>query len=369
MSNEVVKSPEILRSHVWIWAILLSVLVHLCLIGGVPDWLPDEEAEDGPLHIELQPLPAPDLPKAIPKVKVKSLKPKPVESAPSLVNTMPAPAPAETSSVATHDEGIADANTQPVTVSEDKPVVVSEPVPVDPPEPAAAIADASEVIVDPPPQRVELDFDATRGKDDGVVAVDHHEYQAQADGRYQLTSSVSPKGLVSMFFSELNQKSDGLITDQGLQPEHFFYQYGKKANKARQANFDWDAGKLKMRVGESEESADLIIGTQDIMSFMYQFMFVPPLQHMHVAVTTGAKLRMYDYTFEGEETIKTKAGSLLTTHIVKTGAGEEKSELWLANEYHYLPVKIRQTDKDGTVTERVLTRMIIDAQTKLSQKN
>jgi hypothetical protein len=54
-------------------------------------------------------------------------------------------------------------------------------------------------------------------------------------------------------------------------------------------------------------------------------------------------------------------GALRTWHIAKSAAdGDEKTELWLAVDYRYLPVKIRQTDKDGTVTEQIATRFLLE---------
>jgi len=79
---------------------------------------------------------------------------------------------------------------------------------------------------------------------------------------------------------------------------------------------------------------------------------------MQLAITNGKKLRVYDYQFEGEETLETKAGKLRSWHIGRSsGKGEEKIELWLAVDYHYLPVKISNTEEDGTLTERIVTRL------------
>ena len=67
---------------------------------------------------------------------------------------------------------------------------------------------------------------------------------------------------------------------------------------------------------------------------------------------------VYAYAFVGEETLKTGLGDIRTFHIGKSGNdGEEKTELWLAPDYHFLPVVIRQTDKDGTVNEQVVNHI------------
>jgi hypothetical protein len=87
-------------------------------------------------------------------------------------------------------------------------------------------------------------------------------------------------------------------------------------------------------------------------------MFVPPLTQMEVSMTNGKKLSHYVYTFEGEESVNTKLGDLRSLHIAKSkGESEEKTELWLAIDYHYLPIKIRMTEKGGKLYEQTVTRL------------
>ncbi|MDP2247929.1 MAG: DUF3108 domain-containing protein, partial [Nitrosomonadales bacterium] len=40
--------------------------------------------------------------------------------------------------------------------------------------------------------------------------------------------------------------------------------------------------------------------------------------------------------------------------------GDEKNEIWLAVDYRFLPVKIRKTEKDGSVIEQVMTNIKTD---------
>ena len=113
-----------------------------------------------------------------------------------------------------------------------------------------------------------------------------------------------------------------------------------------------------MQNGKKTKTAPLVEGTQDLLSFMYQFMFVPPLEQMQLSIASGKKLGTYDYGFEGEETLSTKMGDLSTVHIFTSrGDSDEKTELWLALDYYYLPVKVRQTEKDGSVIEQIATRI------------
>jgi hypothetical protein len=91
---------------------------------------------------------------------------------------------------------------------------------------------------------------------------------------------------------------------------------------------------------------------------MYQFMHVAPLQQMQLPIVNGKKLRIYDYSFEGEAQVSSVLGELKTIHIVHSGSSEEeKTELWLAIDYQYVPVKIRKIESNGSVVEMQATRI------------
>ncbi len=196
---------------------------------------------------------------------------------------------------------------------------------------------------------------------DGARAIEKQRYQAFEDGRYTLSSTAEAKGLLSLALSDLNQKSEGTITPQGLKPNSFTYQYGTNAKKLQKASFDWAGKSLSMEVGDRKQVVPLEEGTQDLLSFLYQFMFTPPLEQFQLAVTTGKKIKTYHYFFEGEEEISTQLGTLRALHIAKSsGKGEEKAELWLAEDYHYLPVKIRKTDADGKVVQSTISKIKLD---------
>lgn len=201
-------------------------------------------------------------------------------------------------------------------------------------------------------QYVETHFDVYTDieakKNHAVAGSAEIVYQAQENGtRYQITNKVSPKGLAAIFIPDLLQTSEGTIGAQGLQPVDYLYKFGDKKNKTYAAHFDWQEKKLMLQNTKGTQTKNLTEGTQDLLSFMYQFMFAAPLSSMHLTLTNGKKLGEYDYTFEGEEMLETKLGNINTVHIAHdTLEKDEKTELWLATEYRFLPVKIRKTEKD-----------------------
>lgn len=208
----------------------------------------------------------------------------------------------------------------------------------------------------PPLQLVESEFDILRGAEGTKIGQTSVRYALAADDSYVLESVSEAKGLASIFIpGKLLQRSEGKLTAEGLKPSNFIYQYGR-SSRAQQASFDWENRKLTLTTSKGVQTTVLPADAQDLMSFMYQFMFVPPLQEMLLNITNGKRIKAYVYSFAGEEELSTKIGNLRVMHLENTNDdGDEKNELWLAVDYRYLPVKIRKTEKDGSVIEQIIT--------------
>ncbi|NOS95806.1 MAG: DUF3108 domain-containing protein [Methylotenera sp.] len=203
---------------------------------------------------------------------------------------------------------------------------------------------------------VETVFDVRRGGDATAAGTARIIFNFdKTNDRYTLTSKTEAKGLASLFFDTLIQSSEGLVTASGFMPYLFTYQYGN--NQSQKASFNWDEAILKLSSAKGEKTENLATGTQDILSVMYQFMFMQPRYDTQITITNGKNLRTYDYHFEGEKVITTKLGQLNTLHLIKGDGEQAKTELWLALDYQYLPVQIRKTEKDGSVIEQTATEI------------
>lgn len=334
------------------WALLLSLLLHLLLLGETPDWLQDNPLRTPPIEVELLPPPQPakiaavplpePRPVPLPKAVHKPAEPPPepaAEPLPDPAPVIPPPEPAAVTPEPVEPPPVAEAAPEP-------PAVQAEAEP----EPEAIAEQAA-----PAPRQVAIDFRVSyKGSDAGE---ERHRYQARDDGSYTLSSVAVADGLMGLFLSELHQQSEGRVTEQGLRPSVFVYQYGKDADRLQKAVFDWKQHRLWLQSGRRVQVVDMRDDAQDLLSFMYQFMFSPPLQQMSLAITNGKRLKVYDYSFVGEEMLATRMGELRSIHIQRESADEEKTELWLAADYHYLPVRIRMSEKDGKVTDRIAVRL------------
>ena len=193
-------------------------------------------------------------------------------------------------------------------------------------------------------KKVVIDYDVRRSLDGSPVGAARTMYFLGENNQYSIKNEVEAKGFVSLFYwNKLVQTSDGIVTSEGLKPKNYHYQFGSKIDNF--AVFDWESKKIITTMSGKTSEFDMLEGSQDMLSFMYQFMFEPPLTKMKIYITNGKNYKSYDYSYIGEEVIETEADKILTMHIAKFNYNnEERIDLWLAKDYRYIPVKIRKTE-------------------------
>ncbi len=333
LKNSGLLTLQLQKIHVpqrWLWAVLLSVLLHVLLLGGWSFVLPSFESSSHVIEAKL--LPPPVKKPLSPKKARKPVKHKQAPHEMSREAIKPnTGAQAEVPQVA-----------EPLWREEDRP----------------AYEEMSRL---PPPTFVDMDFDVKRVNAFGSGRA-HYRYQAEPQGKYSLRSEMEAVGLASIAFAGKRiETSIGKIMEQGLQPEAYRVEVTGKPDKSQAANFDWVNHKLTLKTAKTETVEELLEGTQDFLSFMYQFMFVPPLERMEWPLTNGKMVRVYNYQFISEEVIATKFGQINTYHIAKSsGDAEEKTDVWLAEDYRFIPIKILKIAKDGSGYEFISTRIDTD---------
>jgi hypothetical protein len=353
-------------------AILISALLHFGLIHqfqflGLPETktktqliearLVQPKAETLPKEVSAKQI-TPSAPTKYKKVAPKKIQPKPeviTESAPVTEVQPPKKDEPPKAELAQINED--DTEKQMTEIAEASQAHLQPAIAEN--EPDIPIEKAAEEPKPAPYVMVETDFNIYVNSDNGRAGTAKITYHAlQNIQRYELKWEVNATGLLALFYPDLVQTSQGLITEKGLRPEHYIYQLEKKDSKATKADFDWINMKVNLLSNKGEKVADISDATQDVLSFMYQFMYIPPLSQMRVNMANGKKVADYDYVFEGEESLELPFANLKTYHIkhFKTDS-DEKTELWLAKDYHFVPVKIRKTEENGTVIEQVATNL------------
>ena len=345
----------------FVFALGLSLLLHFFLIGRFYFNLPT--LAEKPLVIVatlLVPQPPPQLaletpqPPPAPSIdkqkKAIEPKPKPVDAKPDVNSAVEAPSmeiePAT-------DLGATEV-LSPELVAPEASAQIAQPEQIETANDAQTEENPIEINLNAY-QKVDAEFDVyTAGEaspSNSPAGSAHMAFERMPDDNtYQIKSLIKARGLAALVIPDLLQTSAGDIGQAGLKPRHYLYQFGNKQNKTFSADFDWEAHQLNLHSVNGSQAKVLADGTQDLLSFMFQFMYVPPLQNMQLNITNGKKVGVYDYSFEGEEVISTKMGELNTVHLLRSSAEKEKTtELWLALDYQYVPVKIRETEKDGKV--------------------
>lgn len=187
-------------------------------------------------------------------------------------------------------------------------------------------------------------------------------YKRDKDG-YTLSSTTTPVGLLAAFKPEkIFIDSSGLVGKQGLQPLRFNHRRERDESKESRAEFDWEARQLTLIHQAQRTVVALPDGTQDRLSAMYQFMFLP-LQAdkmLDFPMTNGSKLDSYHYAITGNQKLKTPAGEFNTLYLdSQAKAGENRTEIWLATQRNNLPCKMIITDADGDQLIQVLSKLNI----------
>lgn len=211
-----------------------------------------------------------------------------------------------------------------------------------------------------PPASIKASYDLFK---DGLHIATVDESFEKSGGKYQIVSASNPAGaLKRLFRTQIRIHSSGTVTASGLRPEMFDYGRLDDASKNVSAEFDWKAEQLRMAYEGRTETAQLTPGTQDRLSVMYQFLFLPlgKLKLVPVNMTNGKKIESYRYEIAGREAIETGLGKMNTLHLVKQReAGDNTVEVWLSLERSFMPVKLRIVESDGSKFEQVITRLEI----------
>jgi hypothetical protein len=219
------------------------------------------------------------------------------------------------------------------------------------------------------PKTVSLVYAATRN---GQPFATVTESYSQENDHYRIESVTKGIGVYALF-GERKLTSEGDVTGDGLKPRRFELHQGDNEKKSLFVDFDWSANTLTMKIKGKPTTVQLETGTQDLVSYAYQFMFVQPQgDALALPVTTGKKLRIYNYTVaERDAILELPAGKFKTIHLMRTNKDEpakqadkqssnDEKELWLAAEAYSLPVRIVMYDENGAKIEQSLTSLHVE---------
>jgi len=178
--------------------------------------------------------------------------------------------------------------------------------------------------------------------------------------KYSLTSTTRAAGWLAIFQpGRIIITSNGLINSRGLQPMRFIDRRESDESKERRADFDWQTRRLTLTDHGQQRIISLPDGTQDRLSAMYQFMFLPleKADALSFSMTNGSKLDVYHYRIIPDQSVTVPLGTFKALYVASVPeAGSNRTEIWLAAEHANFPYKMVITDPDGSKLSQVLTK-------------
>ncbi|HZV64948.1 MAG TPA: DUF3108 domain-containing protein [Telluria sp.] len=158
--------------------------------------------------------------------------------------------------------------------------------------------------------------------------------------------------------------SAGVADDSGVRP--LDASELRPDGSTRLTRFDPDSGYITFSA--SNRSYRTPGGSQDRASLLMQLAGIglerpDQVKDVIAVYVAGADdARAVRYQVMGQEQLETTLGTLATWHLVQlVHAGETRLELWLAPAHQWLPVQLRATAPDGTVSIQTVTHIDIEA--------
>jgi len=206
------------------------------------------------------------------------------------------------------------------------------------------------------PRRGHVRFNVTRGEQGFVMGQSVHHWNHD-DKSYVLNSVTETTGLIALFRSvRVVWLSQGAFSHDGLHPHEFRTE--KDGVRSDAATLDWPTMKLTLLDGNGRvRELPLQAGTQDVLSMFYQLGSLvsqggdekgtkkPVASSFYV--TTGRKLERYRFDILGDESMTLPRRGRQRALHVRTLAGEQTIDVWLAYDLRGLPIRIRYTDGKG----------------------
>jgi len=211
------------------------------------------------------------------------------------------------------------------------------------------------------PTTINAKYDVSKG---GIrVAVVEESYQ-RIDDTYTMSSTTRAVGVFSWFKSgKIIVSSSGLIDAHGLRPVTFDGNNENNKDDRKHGEIDWVTKKISVTRGAEPSTLDLPDNTQDRLSAMYQFMFLPlqPQTTTAFPMLNGHYLTELKFEISDGGSVKVPAGEYATLYLDnKIQKKRERTEIWLATAFHNIPVKMVITDDGGGKLTQTLRSLVIE---------
>jgi len=204
-----------------------------------------------------------------------------------------------------------------------------------------------------PPARVELEYDLMRNGSKMAEVVERLEH---GNGTYQLTETWKGRGVYALL-GRAKRTSEGNLGADGPRPREYVDE--RSGRDTQRVSFDWSANTITRRYKGATRTEPVPADTQDRLSFLLALTFYSQKgEPVSFHIADGRGMSRHTYRPNGRERLATPAGEFDTVKLMRKNEGSgDVSEIWLAADRGYLPVRIVVVEKDGTRYEHVATRI------------
>ncbi len=195
-----------------------------------------------------------------------------------------------------------------------------------------------------------------------VTAVGIRELKLIEGNKYILSSSAKS------FLATIVEHTIFLFEEQQLTPlEYRYKRTGIGKNRKSTLTFDWQTH----MVGDAANAWEMEISSGVLDKLLYQFKMRQDLQtaakmdqpwpEMVYQIADGGRLKTYIFKVTGEEDIETPVGKIRTVKTIRIRKnGGRTTTFWLAPDYEFMLIRLRQIEKNGKGFELLLKEAEFD---------
>lgn len=177
------------------------------------------------------------------------------------------------------------------------------------------------------------------------------QLQRLDDGRWSYQSLSTARGLFRLAMpAELRSRSVFSIADGRILPDRFTADDGaSSSSKDQDLRFDWTAGRVTGIAEKRRVDLPLKPGVLDTMSVQIALMheLLRGNTPRYFVLVDKDRIKDYNYTAVGEETLSTPIGEYRTLVFRSTRPGSDTGTyFWCAPALGYLPLKVERREAD-----------------------
>lgn len=206
------------------------------------------------------------------------------------------------------------------------------------------------------PQRMDVVYDLYRnGQKLGSVT----DQFIRTGKSYQIVSETRATGSLKLLWpGTIRLESKGEVLRNGLRPVSFTHARSDKPNKTAHADLDWTKRTVRFQYkGEEREETGLRDNTQDSLSQLYQFTFLPRLPANYALDVVSGKTRNdYRYAQRDAGIIDVPAGKFAVQELTRLQSADDDKAItvWVAPARNNFPVQIRVVEDGATLEQRLV---------------